>query len=100
LHARLGQSHQERTRQAARRRPIDDQTIAALRIAVAHLADVVVPKAASGARESDEVETGSLKIYEQIAGARSCPLRSIWADHDPDRGQSGKIVDSSASYIE
>jgi hypothetical protein len=38
---------------------------------VAHLADVVVPKAGRGARESDEAEMKALKLREQVVGPRS-----------------------------
>lgn len=49
----------------------DAETIAGLRVAVAHLADVLVPKAASAAAQRDEALAEALKIREQFVGPRT-----------------------------
>lgn len=48
----------------------DQETIKGLRTAVAHLADVIVPKAAAGARMIEEAEAEALAIREQFVGPR------------------------------
>lgn len=48
----------------------DVETIKGLRVAVAHLADVVVPKAASAAAQRDEALAEAAKIREQFVGPR------------------------------
>jgi len=50
--------------------PTPQETIDGLRIAVAHLADVVVPKAVSAAAQRDEALAEARAIREQFVGPR------------------------------
>lgn len=50
--------------------PSDAEVIAGLRVAVAHLADVIVPKAAAAAAQRDEALDEAQKIREQFVGPK------------------------------